>query len=92
MCGHKFCSMKITQDVRDYAATLNDKEQGMAQMSEKFGQLGSEVYVDTAAVKESIGRCEGALASLRRHAGARPAHQSKLSTSLSSPTKHFRFH
>ena len=25
MCGPKFCSMKITQDVRDYAATLNDK-------------------------------------------------------------------
>jgi phosphomethylpyrimidine synthase len=53
MCGPKFCSMKITQDVRDYAATLNDKEQGMAQMSEKFRQLGSEVYVDAAAVKES---------------------------------------
>jgi len=48
-----FCSMKITQDVRDYAATLNDKEQGMAQMSEKFRKLGSEVYVDAAAVKES---------------------------------------
>jgi phosphomethylpyrimidine synthase len=53
MCGPKFCSMKITQDVRDYAATLNDKEQGMAQMSEKFRQLGSEVYVDAAAVRES---------------------------------------
>jgi phosphomethylpyrimidine synthase len=53
MCGPKFCSMKITQDVRDYAATLNDKEQGMAQMSEKFRQFGSEVYVDAAAVKES---------------------------------------
>ena len=26
MCGPKFCSMKITQDVRDYAATLNDNE------------------------------------------------------------------
>jgi phosphomethylpyrimidine synthase len=53
MCGPKFCSMKITQDVRDYAATLNDKEQGMAQMSEKFRQLGNEVYVDQATVKES---------------------------------------
>jgi phosphomethylpyrimidine synthase len=53
MCGPKFCSMKITQDVRDYATTLNDKEQGMAQMSEKFRQLGSEVYIDQAAVKES---------------------------------------
>jgi phosphomethylpyrimidine synthase len=26
MCGPKFCSMKITQDVRDYAATLNDPQ------------------------------------------------------------------
>jgi phosphomethylpyrimidine synthase len=53
MCGPKFCSMKITQDVRDYAATLNDKEQGMAQMSERFRELGSELYVDADAVKES---------------------------------------
>ena len=53
MCGPKFCSMKITQDVRDYAASLNDKEQGMAQMSEKFKQMGSEVYVAAEAVKES---------------------------------------
>ncbi len=61
MCGPKFCSMKITQDVRDYAATLNDpagigaltKEEGMAQMSEKFRQMGEQVYVDAAKVKES---------------------------------------
>jgi len=53
MCGPKFCSMKITQDVRDYAATLNEKEQGMAQMSEKFRQLGNEVYVEAAAVKQA---------------------------------------
>ena len=26
MCGPKFCSMKITHDVRDYAATLNDPD------------------------------------------------------------------
>jgi phosphomethylpyrimidine synthase len=45
--------MKITQDVRDYAATLNDKEQGMAQMSEKFRQMGNEVYVEAEAVKAS---------------------------------------
>ncbi len=53
MCGPKFCSMKITQDVRDYAASLNDKEQGMAQMSEKFKSLGEQVYVDAEKVKES---------------------------------------
>jgi len=46
--------MKITQDVRDYAATLNDKEQGMADMSKKFIDMGAQVYVDRAeAVKES---------------------------------------
>ncbi len=46
MCGPKFCSMKITQDVRDYAATLNDKEVGMADMSEKFRQMGNALYVE----------------------------------------------
>jgi phosphomethylpyrimidine synthase len=61
MCGPKFCSMKITQDVRDYAATLNDPtgvraltaEQGMAQMSQKFLDLGAQVYVEAEKVKES---------------------------------------
>jgi phosphomethylpyrimidine synthase len=53
MCGPKFCSMKITQDVRDYAATLNDQQVGMAQMSEKFRRLGGEVYVEAEKVKES---------------------------------------
>ena len=45
--------MKITQDVRDYAATLNDQQVGMAEMSEKFKAMGNEVYVETDAVKES---------------------------------------
>jgi phosphomethylpyrimidine synthase len=53
MCGPKFCSMKITQDVRDYAATLNEKETGMAEMSKKFREMGSEVYVDADAVRTS---------------------------------------
>src|SRR5208283_3137468 len=53
MCGPKFCSMKITQDVRDYAATLNDKEVGMQEMSKKFLDLGAEVYVEADKVKES---------------------------------------
>jgi len=44
--------MKITQDVRDYAKGLNDKEAGMAQMSEKFRALGEQVYVDAEKVKE----------------------------------------
>lgn len=45
MCGPKFCSMKITQDVRDYAAKQKEAEKGMEEMSEKFRDLGSEVYL-----------------------------------------------
>ncbi|MCW5680745.1 MAG: phosphomethylpyrimidine synthase ThiC [Xanthobacteraceae bacterium] len=44
MCGPKFCSMKITQDVRDYASKLNEKQEGMAEMSKKFKDEGSEIY------------------------------------------------
>jgi phosphomethylpyrimidine synthase len=43
MCGPHFCSMKITQDVRDYA------ERGMAEKSEEFVKLGGEVYVPAEA-------------------------------------------
>ena len=45
MCGPKFCSMEITQQVRDYAAALAEKERGMAEMSKKFIASGAEVYV-----------------------------------------------
>jgi phosphomethylpyrimidine synthase len=45
MCGPKFCSMKISQDVRDYA------EQGMADMSEKFQAAGGEIYLPEAAAE-----------------------------------------
>lgn len=60
MCGPKFCSMKITQDVRDYAATLNSKEAGMSEMSEKFRELGGNVYID-AATAENIKKSNEAL-------------------------------
>jgi phosphomethylpyrimidine synthase len=53
MCGPKFCSMKITQDVRDYAATLNNKEVGMAEMSEKFKAMGEQLYVDASRATDS---------------------------------------
>jgi phosphomethylpyrimidine synthase len=46
MCGPKFCSMEITQQVRDYAAALKAKEAGMAEMSEKFIASGAEVYAE----------------------------------------------
>jgi phosphomethylpyrimidine synthase len=55
MCGPKFCSMKITQDVRNYADGLSDNEkaalypsdadEGMQEMSKKFKSLGSQIYL-----------------------------------------------
>jgi phosphomethylpyrimidine synthase len=44
MCGPKFCSMKITQDVRDYTARL-EAEAGMAAKAREFREAGGEVYV-----------------------------------------------
>ena len=62
MCGPKFCSMKITQDVRDYADGLTDNEKanlekmteaeadaGMREMSKSFKEGGSKLYVDEGA-------------------------------------------
>ncbi len=45
MCGPKFCSMKISQEVRDYAA-VKEIEEGMRQKSAEFINLGSEIYVE----------------------------------------------
>ena len=49
MCGPHFCSMKITQDVRDYAAKLNMEPEealkaGMAEKSTEFRIGGAQVY------------------------------------------------
>jgi phosphomethylpyrimidine synthase len=49
MCGPHFCSMKITQDVRDYAASLGvteDKaiEKGLEEKSREFLDKGAELY------------------------------------------------
>ncbi len=43
MCGPHFCSMKITQDIRDYAAE-QEKENGMEEKSKEFIEAGSEIY------------------------------------------------
>jgi len=50
MCGPNFCSMKITQDVRNYAKehgmdTEEAIEEGMKKKSEEFREKGSEVYL-----------------------------------------------
>ena len=49
MCGPHFCSMKITQDVRDYAATLGVPEgealqKGMTEKAAEFVAAGAEIY------------------------------------------------
>ncbi|KJG35816.1 thiamine biosynthesis protein ThiC [Photobacterium angustum] len=54
MCGPKFCSMKISQEVRDYAKGLEDSEiaikllddplEGMQQKAQEFRSKGSELY------------------------------------------------
>jgi len=56
MCGPKFCSMKITQDVRDFAQTdfgqqvmadakaMAEAEEGMAEMSKKYDEMGRQLY------------------------------------------------
>ena len=49
MCGPKFCSMKITQDVRDYAAEHGVEafeviDEGMAEKAAEFRAAGSEIY------------------------------------------------
>jgi phosphomethylpyrimidine synthase len=50
MCGPHFCSMKITEDVRKYAAEKGMKEQdaltqGMVEKSQEFAAQGSDVYL-----------------------------------------------
>jgi phosphomethylpyrimidine synthase len=49
MCGPKFCSMRITQDIREYAAqngmeTTEAIEAGMKEKSEAFKAAGSTIY------------------------------------------------
>jgi phosphomethylpyrimidine synthase len=51
MCGPKFCSMKITQEVREFArlqeesAATTNADAGMAEMSKRFHDEGGELYL-----------------------------------------------
>ena len=52
MCGPQFCSMKITQDVRDYAQKQGVSERealdkGMREMSKSFRDKGGKIYSET---------------------------------------------
>lgn len=53
MCGPKFCSMRITEDIRAYAAEqgLSEEaamEQGMQEKSEEFRAQGAEIYTSVS--------------------------------------------
>jgi phosphomethylpyrimidine synthase len=55
MCGPHFCSMKITQDVRDYAAQQQVSEEaaltkGLQEKSEEFRKAGGELYLSPSKV------------------------------------------
>ena len=50
MCGPKFCSMKITQEVRDYAEKVKVNEtqlieSGLEEKAREFAAAGGEIYV-----------------------------------------------
>jgi phosphomethylpyrimidine synthase len=58
MCGPKFCSMKITAEVREYAAVMSENERndlekqaaearkGMEEKSLEFKAKGGEIYLE----------------------------------------------
>jgi phosphomethylpyrimidine synthase len=51
MCGPQFCSMKITEDVRRYAAeqgleTGEAVEAGMKAKADEFREAGGEIYLE----------------------------------------------
>ena len=46
MCGPKFCSMKITQEIRDIA------QAGMNEMSDSFMKHGAEIYLPAVPAAE----------------------------------------
>ena len=69
MCGPKFCSMKITQDVRDYAKQLEEGEisvklvdetitlsveQGMQEKAKQFNDSGAEIYQPAVLKTEEV--------------------------------------
>ena len=57
MCGPKFCSMKISQEVRDYADQMGVDEKaalaaGMAEQAKAFKELGSEISVPVDKIQK----------------------------------------
>ena len=52
MCGPKFCSMKITQDVRDYAAKQNERiGEAIAEIQEEMGAIDPQAGMDEMSAR-----------------------------------------
>ena len=52
MCGPKFCSMKITQDVRDYAAQQNARiGEAIAEIQEEIGAIDPQAGMDEMSAR-----------------------------------------
>jgi phosphomethylpyrimidine synthase len=78
MCGPKFCSMKITQDVRDYAATLNDKGQGLsADLSAEARRAEAEALAKAGMARQEAGSAAGATGTSKENVEAGMASMSK---------------
>jgi KTSC domain len=59
MCGPHFCSMKITQDVREYAAQKQVEESkalavGLNEKAEEFRSTGGEIYMRLQPVESEM--------------------------------------
>jgi len=50
MCGPKFCSMRISHEVRAEA-----RQQGLTEMAERFRAAGGEIYVPAASLERAVG-------------------------------------
>jgi phosphomethylpyrimidine synthase len=57
MCGPKFCSMKITQDVRDYAASLGGNEKAALGLDGQAG-LSADLSAEAQRAKAEAGMKE----------------------------------
>jgi phosphomethylpyrimidine synthase len=59
MCGPKFCSMRITQDVREYAARHGMGEEeavaaGLEEKAREFARRGAELYVAAEGAADAV--------------------------------------
>ena len=64
MCGPKFCSMKITQDVRDYARQQNERiGEAMAEIQEEIGSIDPQAGdASVLALERQLGMDDAARA------------------------------